>query len=59
MSFHAACSKTNCSVKICNICFAVYQVKVTKGGEKVTGVFNEEIAAWTENFFRGRSDQLA
>jgi len=37
----------------------VYQVKVTKGEEKVTAVFNEEIAAWTENYFRGRSDQLA
>ena len=38
--------------------FLVYQVKVRKGEETVTAVFNEEITAWAQNSYRGKSDQL-
>ena len=36
--------------------FLVYQVKVTKGEETVTAVFNEAITAWAQNDHSGRSD---
>ena len=33
-------------------------MKVTKGEEKVTAVFNQKIIAWARNGYRGRLDQL-
>ena len=32
----------------------MYQVKITKGEETATAVFNEKISAWTLNNYRGR-----